>query len=143
MEIVQISDMEDILNAYKSIENVFPNLSQRVCIDEYLEKLAKNAEVIIIRSEQSIIGFLAAYMNNTTEKIAYISLIGVTSSFMGKGIGSKLFDCCVNMAKEKGMTKLRLEVDNDNISAIKFYEKHGMKFISDASDFSIYMERNL
>lgn len=87
--------------------------------------IVKNAEVIIayiiieIQEKKSPICF--------ERKILHIEILVVKKDFIGKGIGSQLIDYVTNLAKEKNCTDIELTVSPENASAIKFYEKLGMK----------------
>ncbi len=63
----------------------------------------------------------------TDVKTLYIDDLCVDKSFRGKHIGKQLYDYAVSFAKENGCYNLTLNVWNCNDSAIKFYEKCGLK----------------
>lgn len=51
----------------------------------------------------------------------------VDESGRGQGIGQALYSFALTYAKEIGCDNLVLNVWNDNISALRFYQKQGMK----------------
>ncbi len=51
--------------------------------------------------------------------------ISVLKDYWGKGIAQKLFDKSLLWAKENGVRKINLEVRDDNLRAIRFYERNG------------------
>jgi len=51
----------------------------------------------------------------------------VKPEFRGQGINKKILQELKNLALEKGITELRLDVYDENYSAIKAYEKAGFK----------------
>lgn len=69
-----------------------------------------------------------------TYYMTYSSFLGLPTLFLEdffvlekhrkKGIGQKMFDFCVEKAKEKGCGRIELCVLNWNIPAIKFYKKN-------------------
>lgn len=63
----------------------------------------------------------------TDIKTLYIDDLCVDKSFRGKHIGKQLYDYAVSFAKENGCYNLTLNVWNCNDSAMKFYEKCGLK----------------
>ncbi len=63
----------------------------------------------------------------TDVKTLYIDDLCVDKSFRGKHIGKQLYDYAVSFAKENGCYNLTLNVWNCNDSAMKFYEKCGLK----------------
>lgn len=63
----------------------------------------------------------------TDVKTLYIDDLCVDKGFRGKHIGKQLYDYAVSFAKENGCYNLTLNVWNCNDSAMKFYEKCGLK----------------
>lgn len=57
------------------------------------------------------------------------------------GIGSRLMNWGINELRNKGYSKIALWVLEDNLNAIKFYEKHGFKF--DGTIKEIFIGKNL
>jgi len=53
--------------------------------------------------------------------------IGIRDDFQGMGIGSKLMDSLIRLARNEGLRGIRLIVMADNYRAIKLYEKFGFK----------------
>lgn len=77
---------------------------------------------LVAKSDKNIQGF-AVYSieNNECEIVLLESLV------QNKGIGSKLLEHLTNLANEKGCRRVFLITTNDNIEAIKFYQKNGFK----------------
>ena len=63
----------------------------------------------------------------TDRKTLYIDDLCVMESSRGMGIGKKLYEYVKKYAKEKGYYDVTLNVWALNTSAIKFYEKMGLK----------------
>lgn len=59
------------------------------------------------------------------EKYAHLGFMYVKPEHRGKGVNQKVLDALINWAKTRGLTEVRLEVYNENLSAIKAYEKAG------------------
>lgn len=59
-------------------------------------------------------------------KTLYIDDLCVDENLRGKGIGRKLYEAAVNLAKESGCYNLTLNVWSCNESALRFYEALGM-----------------
>lgn len=59
------------------------------------------------------------------EKHAYLGFMYVDSAHRGKGVNQKIMEALAAWAKSKQITELRLDVYNNNLSAIKAYEKIG------------------
>jgi len=124
-----------------------PPLSSYINIDEYASKLVKRAEVWIASTELEDVGVVAFYANNSATKEAFISTIGVIPSFRGKGLGLKLIEKAAQIAKDRGMLYLALEVSGDNVSAINLYARCGFKRHKDAGvktyEKSLIMRKHL
>lgn len=57
----------------------------------------------------------------------YINNLCVDENFRREGIGDALFQKALSTAQELGCHNLTLNVWEGNDSALRFYEKHGMK----------------
>lgn len=55
--------------------------------------------------------------------------IAVDPDYQGEGLGLRLLNECDLEAARRGSLAMTLEVRKDNKGAIKFYEKHGFKFV--------------
>ena len=60
-------------------------------------------------------------------KTFYIDDLCVDEKFRGKGYGSKIYEFVKDQAKQKGCYHLTLNVWHLNESAVRFYQKLGMK----------------
>lgn len=69
----------------------------------------------------------------------YISNIAIYPKYRGKGAGKRLMLKAEKEAKIIGAKKIVLDVEKENLNAIKFYEKLGYKIIK---DFSIHLQKN-
>ena len=144
MEYTRIIDKNSILNLIKEFLTIFPHLEEKiVSLDEYAQKLSKLSYVYTAKEKGVSIGILVFYANDKKNKTAYISLIGVQNGYARMGIGKKLLEICEKISSENGMTTVKLEVDEDNINAIKFYEQNGFAFINKTECSSFYMEKEL
>ncbi|MCP4609569.1 MAG: GNAT family N-acetyltransferase [Planctomycetes bacterium] len=60
----------------------------------------------------------------------YLQAIAVDKELRGDGVGSVLMDCFEERAREKGLTRLSLDVSGKNKGACRFYERRGMAVTS-------------
>lgn len=51
--------------------------------------------------------------------------IRVADGYKGQGVGQNLFDLAVNWSREKGLKQMKIECQNNNVPACKFYHKQG------------------
>ncbi len=61
------------------------------------------------------------------DDLAVLWDIRVSPQARGKGVGNMLFTAAKNWAKEKGCTQLKVETQNTNPAACKFYVSQGCK----------------
>lgn len=112
-------------------------------IDEYVHRnfnpkaieidlLNPKNEYHIIELNDKIVGFSKIIFNYENENISdknvtKMERIYLLPSVYGLGLGKKLFDFNVNLAKKNQQKGIWLHVWFNNPRAIKFYEKMGMK----------------
>jgi ribosomal protein S18 acetylase RimI-like enzyme/2-polyprenyl-3-methyl-5-hydroxy-6-metoxy-1,4-benzoquinol methylase len=102
-----------------------PPLSGRVEIDGYAHKIADKAMRFEAWAEGVLVGLVAAYCNDSERCAAYITSVSVLQGWKIRGIASRLMKQCIEHVKEQGFECIELEVDSQNISAAKLYEKMG------------------
>ncbi|MEQ9405570.1 MAG: GNAT family N-acetyltransferase [Cyclobacteriaceae bacterium] len=61
------------------------------------------------------------------EHYGYIGFMFVKAEFRGKGIAQLISNSLTSWAKSNGLHEIRLDVYNDNHSAVRAYEKAGFK----------------
>lgn len=79
--------------------------------------ICDNKTRIMIWEDIVLITFLSIYLDD----------LCVDENYRGKHIGKKLYDAVLELAKEKHCYNVTLNVWHLNESALKFYEKCGMK----------------
>jgi GNAT superfamily N-acetyltransferase len=130
--LVEASDSARIFQFFEIVDKEFsPRLSERVNLTVYANKLAEEAVNLFMVEGDRDIAHVAFYCNDQRSKVAYISSIGVLPEFYGSGIAKSLLVKVVDKCLSEEMKLLNLEVDVENLKAIKFYEKNGFTFVSD------------
>lgn len=90
--------------------------------------------------EKRIGGAIIAYdteginMLEGKDDLSVIWDIRIDKEYRGKGIGSKIINRCVEWAKSKECTRVKIETQNNNVGACKFYVSQGAKL----SNFNRY-----
>ena len=102
-----------------------PPLSSRVEINDYAKKISANATKFEAWVGRTLVGLVAAYCNDATNRIAHITSVSVLRAWTGKGIASHLLGRCIEHAKMSGMRRLTLEVAKANLPAVTRYKKNG------------------
>ena len=129
--LVEDIDKKRIFMFLKSIDGEFyPPLHVRVDLDDYSSKLASNAVNLFLVSDNTDVAHAAFYCNDLKSKVSFISSIGLIPEFQGSGAAGYLLQKVIEKCSEKKMNLLRLEVDSQNLKAVKFYKRQGFRFVS-------------
>jgi ribosomal protein S18 acetylase RimI-like enzyme len=93
---------------------------------------APHIEVVVAEMNSEIIGSGYAriddskvYLKHT--KHAYLGFMYVKPEYRGKGVNKKVIAALQRWATARGITEFKLDVYNDNLPAVKAYEKIGFK----------------
>lgn len=129
----------------KDLDNEYtPPISSLVDdLQAYVRKMIKNAIVVIAKHNEEDIGFIATYCNDKSGRKAYITSLSVKKDYQSKKIGKKLVDIAIVDSIQKDMLIIELEVQQESISAINFYEKYGFHKKPTTSNSSIIMQKSL
>ncbi|MFH6604724.1 GNAT family N-acetyltransferase [Maribacter algicola] len=111
-----------------------PTIAKRHVSYYDIEKLISNEEAMVLIAEAGGrpigcgIGMekeARHYLDHKT--YAYLGLMYVDPQFRGQGVNAIIIERLKNWAYAKGLKEIRLTVYEDNLSAIKAYEKIGFK----------------
>ena len=88
-----------------------------------------------------LISFIFGDLINIEKKSEYeILLIYVSSQFRKKGLGKKLLK---KIEKNTNLTKIHLEVSENNLVGIAFYKKMGFKKLYTRKDYFKYQNKRV
>lgn len=93
-------------------------------IQEYSKKLVKLAKIYYLKDDKVYTGMAAIYINDTVNKVAYISLISILKQNHKSGNGQQLLNHIIQIAIIAQMRAIKLEVQKMNQPAIQFYKKN-------------------
>lgn len=116
--------------------NFIPHLNETVNIQEYSRKIFLNSITFEAWERNSLIGLLAAYLNDNENKVAYITNLSVIREYFGLGMASQLIRMCIDYTKLNNFSTMRLEVHETNAPALNFYQKYGFKIVGRNGDFA-------
>lgn len=114
------------------------NSLNRNLIDAFIKQHWHTTTMIIRGKEIDMTkteGFYFSKEENIIGLITYIvyddilEITSLDSVYENRGIGSKLVENVIHEAKERGFQKIVLITTNDNINAIKFYQKRGFDMV--------------
>lgn len=134
----------DIISEFRDSE-MFSFMEDDNARRVYAEKIAKSSYFTAAYYEGKVIGCLSMYMNDIESKYVYTTFLAVKTE-LGILASVAMMQLCyhsLEIAREKGLTMLRFEVRKDNKKAQNLVKTLGFRYISDASDVSIYMEATL
>ena len=150
IEIPKITDYAEVNDLAKQVHKLHVNwrpdlyLSvEEVIKKEDFEEKIQSKEIFVARMQNNIVGYATFNIkekNNPSmryRKQLQIEAICVDEKNRSKGIGTELLNFAKNIAKENNCTDMYLTVNEENINAIKVYEKFGFKVKSIAYSMQI------
>ena len=72
-----------------------------------------------------VINPAGAFLFERRDTLAGLFDIRVSPEYRGRGVGSRLLLHAATWARQQGCTQLRIECQNVNVAACRFYAKHG------------------
>jgi ribosomal protein S18 acetylase RimI-like enzyme len=111
-----------------------PRLSLKVDIGDYSRKISARAQTFEAWFGDTLVGLVAAYMNDSRTHSGFITNVTVAKAFMGHGIASALLDRCLDRSRQEGMQVIGLEVSMESREAIRLYEKLGFSELERKGD---------
>lgn len=139
----RIESIEEKKEIIIKCDNAFEkSIAERDNFDDLLNKIHR-AAIFVAACGNDVYGYAAMYANDYRNKEAYITLFAVRPDMKRMRVGSNLLKACVDIALEQGMKAIKLEVRNNNSTAIQFYKSNGFEYEKACSQESIYMCRRL
>lgn len=140
---IKTATEEDILSYLQKCSSDFnPSLDSTVDLHEFALKIYNHAITFEAWADEILISLLGMYCNDSEEKIAFINHVSVLKPYKRIGISKKLFDQCIEYAKEKRFLSIRLEVAKNNKAANNLYAQYGF-IILDTQNNKIKMIKKL
>jgi [ribosomal protein S18]-alanine N-acetyltransferase len=108
-----------------------------------------NTIAFVAKANEVIAGFIIAQVEvEENTEFGHIITINVVPNFRRKGIGKRLLQEIETLLKKKGIEESRLEVREDNHSAIKLYQTFGYKTIGKLENYygkkhGVYFQKTL
>lgn len=110
-------------------EEKFKNGYDDGFLEDYLARPDKF--ILVADIDSKVVGFLSCEEHFEDEvPYMYLDDFCVDSNFRGYGIGTSLISMADTFASEKDFGNIKLHVDNENISSVKFYNNLGFKPLS-------------
>ena len=137
---ISISEINDVVKLFDKYMVFYEQESNPEKYKLYLENRLNNNEATIYvaySSDTTPIGFVLNYHTFSSVSLGKIIVLNdlfVLENYRTEGVGNKLIDCSINLAKEVGAVRVDLGTAKDNFKAQALYEKIG--FIKDTEYFS-------
>ena len=89
----------------------------------------KRAEDVLLIAEaaETLVGFIAAKLNDPELGAAYIDCVVVRPEYRGRGIGKQLLEQCISSLKARGVFFVNLHVRRDFPHAVGFWDANGFR----------------
>jgi len=126
------NSFSEIFSFLREIDKDFPVfLSSKCSLEDLANKFDQHADVVAAVDKNVLVGLIAAYISNSKEELAFVSVLGVNKEYRGIGIGNRLLVELIKVAKKyrSKIKGLHLYTTDSNINAIKLYEKNGFKIV--------------
>jgi GNAT superfamily N-acetyltransferase len=111
-----------------------PTLKEDTISYYNIEKMisATDVEIVVAVLNEQIIGSGYARIENAKPYLnhqlyAYLGFMYTHPSHRGKGVNNQIIETLTNWVRSQNIFEMRLDVYNDNPSAIRAYEKVGFK----------------
>jgi ribosomal protein S18 acetylase RimI-like enzyme len=139
----EIKNLQLLIECLEYFDSSAPRrISTRVgSLEDYAQKLMVNARNYCVVKGGGLMGFTSFYANHG--ETAYLTVIAVSETSRGEGIGSKMLKGALDISANAGMKRMRLEVDKQNVEAIQFYEKHHFSIEKDTGEESVIMVKEI
>ena len=150
IRLATIDDYEDIERIAEQVHRLHVSWRPDIYIfekdifsKEMFKKLIEDGKVIVEFEDNIVKGFLMYSIRNydianqVKRTVYFVDAIAVDEKYRGQGIGHKLLDYLKNIAKEKNLHTIELQVNAENKQAKEMYDKYGF------TDKSINMELKL
>ena len=107
-------------------EPVFLNdLRSRVNLKDYSKKMSKNSKTFEMWDDNFLVGIICAYFKKNK---SYISNVSVLQEYYGQGLAKDMLRKIIKFSENRRVSFIELEVNIDNIPAIKLYKKFGFVY---------------
>lgn len=82
------------------------------------------------------------HMLDGREDLCVLWDIRVADSHKGRGIGQRLFDAGADWARKEGFSQMKIECQNNNVPACRFYHKQGA-VLAEIHEYAYYGEKDI
>jgi len=128
---IRAAELEDYDRLYSLMHDFaqYQKTPERLILS--LEQMKKDRDIfkclLAVMPDGRIIGFTTWFFAyySWTGKAVYMDDLYVVESFRGQGVGSRLLEAVIQLAKDAGCSKVKWQVSKWNDSGIRYYKKMG------------------
>jgi GNAT superfamily N-acetyltransferase len=95
----------------------------------------------VIREGDKVTAYLFGFFSQA-EKTGYVHLIGVRTNFQKRGLGKKLYEHFIAVAKAAGCEKIKAITTPGNQDSIDFHRKIGMNLLGTENENGVKVVKN-
>ena len=120
--IIEKMNLKDFEQIKENLQNDFDDFWNANILESELKN--NNSLYFVAKKENEILGFIGI-----TKNIDFVEILNIVvkKDFRNKGIGNKLLQKIIEVAKKMKMQEIYLEVNEKNQNAIKLYEKNNFE----------------
>ena len=111
-------------------DSFVPPLHTYVDIPVYAQKIYNHANTYEFWKNNELIGLLAIYMTDCLHGNSFITNVSVVPEYQGKEIALYLVKEAIQSSRLQGFRSVDLQVDEQNLKALRLYEKLGFHPLS-------------
>ena len=105
----------------------------------------RNLGVLIAEEDENVVGYIVLVIDKWRSEIfgfswGHIMSLAVDPPYHGRGIGSFLIASGLNWLRKKGVKYVEVLTDQNNIAAIRAYEKNNFRVIYSSIVLSQYLQ---
>lgn len=131
---------EAVLVVRKFEDGEFVSFANDDSLVQFAKKQLEFGHFLVAYQKDEPCGYICFYSNDQETKTAFVSVIAVSGYGIGRGrLFSELISGAVRIAVREGMELVMIQVDRENLHAIRIYEKLGFEYIDEENEMGVLM----
>lgn len=125
-DIPQLCELLGILFAQEA--EFAPDAARQTAALKQIIEHRETGRILVLRQDENILGMVSLLFTVSTAcggRVALLEDMIMRLEYRNNGLGSKLLQAAIELAKHEGCLRLTLLTDRANDSAIRFYQRNG------------------